>query len=165
MIRISIMTGADIAFALEMTDIEKWGYLQDDFRRLICFEPGGCFVAWKGDRRVGMITTTSYDDYAFLGCLIVPEEQRGQGIGESLMKHAVNYLQNRGVKTIELDGVFAAAPLYRRLGFRDKYLSLRFKRSAGKEAGDVPARSPISVDEIIAFDRRMTGLNRERVIS
>ena len=80
-ISMSIMTESDIAFAIEMTDREKWGYLQEDFRRLIYFEPGGCFVARTHGKNIGMVTTTSYRDYAFLGCLIVREEFRGAGIG------------------------------------------------------------------------------------
>ena len=106
MITISVMREKDIAFATHLAKEEKWGYMEKDFRRLIYFEPEGCFVVWKDKKRVGMVTTTSYKDYAFLGCLIVRKDERGKGIGETLMNHAINYLINREIKTIELDGVF-----------------------------------------------------------
>lgn len=120
----------DIKFATKLTLYEKWGYKEKDLRRLIYFEPEGCFIAWKNEERVGMVTTTSYGDYAFLGCLIVRKEERGGELGTKLMEHAINVLKKKGVKTIELDGVFPAVSLYRRLKLKDKYLSLRFMRKA-----------------------------------
>lgn len=164
MLAISVMAENDISFATGLATGEEWGYLEEDFRRLMHFEPEGCFVAWKGDERVGVITTTTYGDYAFLGSLIVKEEERGRGIGKSLMKHAMNYLLGKGVKTIELDGEFLAIPWYRRLGFRDKYLSLRFKGEGGGYGNAGLSYSPEMAEEIVHFDREKTGLSRERII-
>ena len=158
------MTGEDTAFATEMTDIERWGYLPRDFERLISLEPDGCFVAWKDDRRVGMVTSTSYGRFGFLGCLIVREEERGQGIGEALMRQVIGYLVKNGVTTIELDGVFKAVPLYRRHGFRDKYLSLRFVRLPENSRKDHSPCPESLFPEILEFDRRATGISREKVL-
>ena len=164
MLKISVMNVEDTAFAIEMTDLEKWGNVAADFHRLIHFDPDGCFVARKNGRRVGMITSTSYDDFAFLGSLIVRQEERGHGIGEALMKHAINHLQSKRIRTIELDGVFEAVPFYRRLGFKDKYLSLRFRKPSGS-SGERPQPCPIGMaHEIISFDKKMTGLKRDRMI-
>jgi ribosomal protein S18 acetylase RimI-like enzyme len=165
MIKISVMTPDDLNFAVSMTDVEKWGYLKADFERLIYFDPEGCFIAREGDEKVGMVTTTSYNSYGFVGCLIVPKEFRGQGIGESLMKYAVGYLRAKGVGTIELDAVFPAVSMYKRLGFLDKYLSLRLLR----KSGEIP-RSPApvvakSVDDIVKFDRNKSGLDRSKMLN
>ncbi len=135
MLKIKQMKEVDIKFAKKMTDCERWGYLEDDFRRLIAYQPDGCFAAWVNQRRVGIITTTSYDDYAFMGSLIVKGLKRDAGIGTKLMNHAIEYLKGKGVRTIELDGVFPAVTLYRRLGFRDKYLSMRWVKGA-EEGGE-----------------------------
>ncbi|MDD3732712.1 MAG: GNAT family N-acetyltransferase [candidate division Zixibacteria bacterium] len=161
---ISLMTNADLEFAVKMTDDERWGYLPTDFEKLMAFEPEGCFVARVDNRYAGIITTTSYADYAFVGSLIVNPVYRGKMIGEQLLSQAMAYLKNRGVKTIELDGVFAAVSLYRRLGFRDKYLSLRFFRPAGKivRAGKIALSEPSR--EIIEFDRKHTNIERTRIL-
>lgn len=159
------MTEADIPFAVGMTDIEQWGYLPVDFKKLLSFEPDGCFVAWGGDRPIGMITSTSYDKYAFIGSLIVRRENRGEGVGEALIKSAVDFLTGMGVETIELDGVFAAVSLYRRLGFGDKYLSLRFGRNAADEYGELYPCPVEMAGEVIKFDKEVTGLNRARLLS
>jgi GNAT superfamily N-acetyltransferase len=160
----SVMREPDIGFATRLATEEEWGYLEEDFRRLIHFEPGGCFVAWQGGEKVGTVTTTSYGDYAFLGSLIVKKPARGTGIGEALLNHAIKYLLGKGVKTIELDGVFAAISLYRRLGFRDKYLSLRFEGEAAHHGDDVLPFGQEMVDEVVTFDEETTGLSRRRIV-
>lgn len=161
---ISIMTRADIAFAAQMTEIEKWGYSHGDFANLIAFEPGGCFVARDGDQSVGIITSTSYNAYAFVGTLIVKQSHRNRRIGESLLRHAMRYLRSKGVRTIELDGVFQATSLYRRLGFKDKYLSLRFFKPPAEAPASGKPLMPEPTEEIVRFDLRRTGIERGRVL-
>jgi ribosomal protein S18 acetylase RimI-like enzyme len=162
MIDIRIMSEKDIAFAVSMTDIEKWGYLSSDFKRLISLEPKGCFVAWKEDTPVGIVTTSSYEDYGFIGTLIVDKLSRGAKIGGALMVECIDYLGRKGVTTIELDGVFEAVSLYRRLGFKDKYFSYRLSKIVESGKGDPQRFEPSMLDELVAFDRKMTGLARER---
>jgi len=164
MLTISVMTEDDIEFAEYLTYIEKWAYTKDDFKRLIFFEPKGCFVAWIDKERVGIVTTTTYDDYAFLGTLIVKKEERGKGIGKELMNHAIEYLQQRGMKTIELDGELVAISLYKRLGFKDKYLSLRFNVKGGRYDNYSAPYDTSMLDEIVTFDRKKTEISRERII-
>lgn len=167
MIRIAVMTKDDIEFAKYLTDIEKWGHLEEDFHRLLCLDPAGCFVAWQDTVRVGIVTTVSYKEYAFLGNLIVRKEERAKGTGFMLMKHAVSYLDRKGVKTIELDGVFAAVSIYRKLEFKDKYLSLRFMRVATKDRDtEITERpfSPKSSQSVLLFDHEKTGIDRSMLL-
>jgi GNAT superfamily N-acetyltransferase len=161
------MVDTDIAFAKQLTDIEKWGHLETDFRRLSGLDPAGCFVAWQDSERLAIVTTASYDRYAFIGNLIVRKDQRAKGIGYMLMEHAVSYLDHSGVRTIELDGVFAALSIYRRLGFVDKYLSMRFARAATAQIvadTDERIRCPDLPESILNFDREKTGIERGRLL-
>jgi len=162
---ISLMTADDIGFAISLTDIEGWGNIAADFERLIYFEPEGCFIARDKDDRVGMISTTACGDYAFIGSLIVKSEYRRRGIAETLMHHAMSYLHKRGVSCIELDATFQGVPLYRKLGFKDKYLSLRLMRKADLGQAEIPHISAYSADDIISFDKKMTGLDRRAILS
>jgi GNAT superfamily N-acetyltransferase len=164
MLEITRMTHHDIPFTVRLVDGEGWGHAAADLARLLDFEPSGCFLARWNRRRVGMVTTTSFGAFAFLGMLIVRPGARGRGIGAALLATAIDYLRDKGVRTIELDGVFAAAPLYRRLGFKDKYLSLRVYLPAARgRATRVPLAQEY-IEDIIALDRTSTGLDRERVI-
>lgn len=165
MIDITALTAKDIAFAVSMTDAENWGNTPEDFRRLISLEPQGCFIARENSIEIGIITSTSYGNFGFIGSLIVEESHRGQSVGELLMRRAMDYLQDKGVVTIELDGVFPALSLYRRLGFIDKYLSLRFKRLPDKNANPAKCKSSLfSVDDIALYDLAATGLPRQHVL-
>lgn len=167
MIRISKMAESDIDFALTRTEAEDWGYIPDDFRRFLLLSPEGCFIARDDAKPVGIVTTIQHGNYGFIGTLIVCDESRGHGIGESLMRKALEHLIANGSTTIELDGVFPAVPLYRRLGFIDKHISLRLYRPEN-EAGDNPDFLPVSSidsDDLLAFDRRLTMLDRSALLA
>jgi len=164
-VSISPMTRDDLDFAVALTDAENWGYLRSDFERLISLAPDGCFVARGTLRRVGIITTTQHGDYGFLGTLIVLKNYRNTGIGEALFAHAMTYLSEKGAKTIELDGVFPAVSLYRRLGFQDKYLSLRFVRPPSPCDAQPKLQLTVTADEIMRFDRAHTGIDRSAVLN
>jgi ribosomal protein S18 acetylase RimI-like enzyme len=161
---ITVMNESDIDFALELTTSENWGNVAADFQRLLTLEPGGCFVARIDGQPVGMITTTTHGELGFIGSLIVRRQLRGRGIGGRLLQRAMSYLNSHGVTTQELDGVFAAVSLYRRYGFQDKYLSLRFRGvAAATDFRTTEAPAPDG-DKILRLDRELTGLNRARVI-
>lgn len=166
MITIEPMGRADIPFARSLTDIEQWGHMEEDFGRFIDLNPAGCLVAWLDGARAGIVTSAVYGDYAFLGNLIVRRDCRTLGMGRRLMEAVIAGLDQQGVKTIELDGVFGAVEAYRRFGFRDKYLSLRFTRPAGSGPGHAAAgvERRVDVREILRFDRDQTGIDRSGFI-
>lgn len=167
MIEIRALRGADISFATSLTDVEEWGHQASDFERLIDLDPAGCFVAWENEERVGIATTISYDGFAFLGNVVVKKGKRGQNIGPALMHHALCYLEKRSMKTIELDGVMPAVAMYRSLGFRDKYRSLRLAREPADEHHGAAVESlscPEPAATIASFDHQMTGIQRKRLI-
>lgn len=165
MLKIKVMTVRDIPFAKSLTDYEQWGYRAADFKRLLFFEPRGCFTAWLADERIGIVSSTTYGRFGFIGTLIVRQEWKGSGFGVRLMERAIAFLQGRGVRTIELDGVFPVVPMYRKLGFKDKYLSLRFRRKPGAVVFRPSAgRDTALIRMIPGFDRRLTGIERGRMI-
>ncbi|TFH57972.1 MAG: N-acetyltransferase [Candidatus Zixiibacteriota bacterium] len=164
-VNISLMTRDDLDFAKALTDAENWGYLRSDFERLIDLAPDGCFVARGLLRRVGIIATTRHGDYGFPGTLIVMKNHRHSGIGEALFARAMAYLKDRGTKTIELNGVFPAVSLYRRFGFQDKYLSLRFARPSSPYDGKSGELLAATTEEIVRFDREHLQIDRSAVLT
>jgi len=162
MVKILQMQCADIEFAKALTDIEGWGHLEEDFERFSSLDPAGCHVAWLGGERAGIVTSATYGRYSFMGNLIVRKDLRGRGIGIKLMEEILVYLKRRGVRTVELDGVFRAVEAYRAMGFRDKYLSLRFQRPASKEKCIQKQKRSrdLNIGGILQFDREKTGIDR-----
>jgi len=81
------------------------------------------------------------------------------------MQAAIAYLYEKRASTIELDADYAGVSLYRGLGFKDKYLSLRLynPKAAGSARTVWPAQEVR--EEIYSFDKQQTGLNRRRVLA
>jgi hypothetical protein len=99
-----------------------------------------------------------------MGNLIVADGYRGQGIGKRLMNSGIDFLRSKGVKTIELDGDYPAVDLYRKLGFKDKYLSLRFIRPAAKNSDIKESDEITDIENLVSLDQELTGINRGRFL-
>ncbi|MHA1648200.1 MAG: GNAT family N-acetyltransferase, partial [Promethearchaeota archaeon] len=136
---IQYLNKIDVNFALNMVNIEGWGTTKEEIQDLLDFSPKkSCgFLAKIGEKPVGMIITISYDKFGFIGNLIVDKNYRNHGIGQELMKKAINHLINKGNKSIMLDGVPEAVPLYERLGFRKICKSLRLDGKIISKQNDV----------------------------
>ena len=159
------MTEGDLDFCLEMFRITGWGNTADDVRRMISYEPGGCFVASVGGEDVGMVGSIGYEEVGYLGNLIVRLEHRGKGIGAVLMREAMEHLLDTGVESIRLDAVPKAIPLYERLGFKGESLSLRFTGLAS-EKGSTGCERMMESDlpAVLSLDQRLFGAPRGRVL-
>lgn len=163
-INIRLLAPEDIPFAVDQTDREGWGNTADDFQRYLTLYSSGCFIAESDSRPVGMITSADFGTLAFLGNLIVLPEYRGYGIGERLMRHAIDNYKSTSCRTIELDGDYPAVNLYRRFGFKDKYLSLRFYRNADPEKTVPDPIGDSNISPALKIDRELTGLNRSEYL-
>jgi len=126
MVTFNTMTENDQGFFLGLIDAVGWGLTEADYRRMLAFSSDGMFKASLGGKDVGVVVTVEYSEVAWIGNLVVAPEARGRGVGEALMRRAMDHLLGRGVRCIRLDAVQKAIPLYRRLGFMEEYWSLRY---------------------------------------
>lgn len=156
----------DIDFALAQATREGWESTAAMFGICLAHDPEGCFIAEVDNRRVGMITTTRYARSAWIGNLIVVPERRRQGIGETLMAHAINQLKRCGMRTIRLEGDPLGIGIYRRLGFVDQFDSLRFRKDPPHAACRLDAMH-LHKDDLhaaAALDRAGFGDDRGRLL-
>jgi len=119
------MKDEDIEFALSLTASEGWTDIHSDFQLLVSYRPHAAFIGTEEGERIGMISAVSYGSIGFIGSLIVMNAYRNKGIGSSLMRYAIGYLESIGVETMLLDAVPDAVPIYERLGFQKCCKSLR----------------------------------------
>ena len=76
------MTDGDLPAADELRRLAGWNQTLEDWRRLLCLEPRGCFVAALEGGVVGTVTTTTYGlALAWIGMMLVHAEHQRRGIG------------------------------------------------------------------------------------
>jgi len=165
MVDIRVMVPEDEGFFMQLMDMVGWGMTPGDYRRMLTLSPEGLFIASKDGSALGMVSTTSYGSIAWIGNLVVLPESRGLGIGAELMQRAMDYLTEKGAKSIRLDGVPLAIPLYHRMGFKDEYWSLRYTGVA--EAHEVTKTRPMELKDlpaVVALDKSVFQESRRDAI-
>jgi GNAT superfamily N-acetyltransferase len=118
MFQIKEMSTEDLAFAIHLTEKAGWGLSEEDFKFMMELEPKGCFALLQDSKRVGVATCVSFDKIAWFGNLIVSEESRKKGAGSLLVKHSIEYLMGRKVRTVGLYAYIDKVPFYERLEFK-----------------------------------------------
>ena len=153
---------ADLEFAARLT--KQVGWHSETLLELLSFfeyDPQGCFLYERVDVPIGMCIATAYQQTGFIGELIVAKQYRHQGIGRALMHAAIQYLQNKNLSGIFLDGVQKAIPLYEDLGFKPICRSLRFfGQIPAEEFPDVLPMSAEDLPEILHLDKQFFGEDR-----
>jgi len=159
---VSQMQPTDLDFAARCTQTEGWSSeTRQEIEGYYWHDPNGSFIARDGDQRIGMCMATRYDEYGFIGELIVVTKMRSHGVGGLLMGEAIQYLHSQGLGRIYLDGVLKAVPLYERAGFRRTSRSLRFSgRIQGKTHPQVRPMRDQDREVVFAQDRTAFGTDR-----
>jgi len=166
MIEIRLMTIGDTQLGLRLTKQAGWNQTESDWLRFMSMEPEGCFVAVLNGASVGTTTTCVFGQAAWVAMVLVDVSTRGRGVGTALLKHALNYLEERKVKTVRLDATPAGQPIYEKLGFIPEYKLARFEGIAlpYKRKTVVTKPTPELFESIIELDNRMTGTDRAKML-
>ncbi|WP_435005069.1 GNAT family N-acetyltransferase [Tundrisphaera lichenicola] len=166
MIRIRVMSTGDLALGLSLKQEAGWNQTEADWARFHAMQPDGCFVGEFGGRAVATLTTCLFGPVAWIAMVLVRQAYRGRGIGRALMDHALDFLDDRGVRSVRLDATPLGQVLYERLRFVGEYPLARW--SGVPEAPDVPQSprrfDPAYLDRIEQLDRSVTGTDRGRFL-
>jgi GNAT superfamily N-acetyltransferase len=164
--RIRLLTAADISQAMRLKEQAGWNQTENDWLRLLEFEPDGCFAAEIGNKLVGTATTTTYGQkLAWIGMVLVDREFRRRKIGTRLMNAALDYLDRLNVKTVKLDATKEGAYVYENLGFEaesiiERWSGITLKTSASNHS----APSISNLSELYEFDSICFGADRSKLI-
>jgi GNAT superfamily N-acetyltransferase len=166
MFQVKQMSRSDFQFATKLANTMSWNMAPEDFEFNSSLEPEGCFVAFEDSDRVGIATSISFDTVGWFGNLIVEEKYRRKGAGRLLVKHAVNYLQSKGAKTIGLYAYPNLIGFYSHLGFeKDQDFSVLHAEVLGSIAGKtMPKIETKQISTIEEFDSRCFGGNRKKLL-
>lgn len=160
MLSIRGMTHADIPFGMALKEQAGWNQRAADWERTLRLQPDGGFVAeWSG-QPAGTVMVCLFDEVAWISMMLVEASLRGRGIGRALMEQALAFAAAHGARTQRLDATSLGEPLYRRLGFEADFA---LERWGGRpRGGELSALVPRTLAEVAAWDRAITGTNRER---
>ena len=159
------MSKADLAFA-NCTQAEGWiSETREDFEIFLDHDPDGCVTAFDHGQRIGICIATRYDCFGFIGQLIVIPEKRGAGCGRALLSKAIDYLKGFWLQNIYLDGVPRAISLYKRAGFLEICLSLRFIGTInGFSIPPIRNMNPYDLQDVTLLDRKAFGSDRSNFL-
>jgi GNAT superfamily N-acetyltransferase len=165
-LRIRLLTTADIPFALGLSGLAGWNQTAVDWQRCLALQPDGCFVAeWQGTS-VATTTTSIFGRIAWVAMVLVDETVRRRGIGRALMGHALDFLDRRGVATVRLQATPMGQPLYEQLGFKLEKTLTRYKGTpgAGQAVQGVAVAGPDSWEGLLQLDSTMSGTDRRALL-
>jgi GNAT superfamily N-acetyltransferase len=149
MLRIRLMTPADIPLGVRLKAQAGWNQTEADWQRFLAMSPEGCFVAeWNG-APVGTTVACIFGSVAWIAMVLVDEPARGKGIGRALLDHALEFLDRRGIATVRLDATPLGRPLYEKLGFVAQFEVVRY---AGALPHDVAAEVGMALRTVADSD-------------
>ena len=166
--QLRVMTQQDIPDGVRLNTVVGWNQTEADWERFLEGSPNGCFAMDDGGKIVGTAATLAFESkFAWISMVLVDPDYRNQGIGTSLLKHAIGYLNSAGIATMKLDATPAGKPLYEKLGFVTEYEIDRWilKRSVTRQASndelDLPRKTLMDVFD---FDRNVFGADRSALL-
>ena len=166
MFHVEKMQVSDFPFAVQLANTMNWNMTLEDFEFMVKLEPSGCFVQFRRQERVGIATSVGFGKVGWFGNFVVKEDYRGEGAGSILIKHAINYLKNKGVETIGLYAYPHLVKFYESFGFEPdtNFVVVQGKVSFPITQKPQKAAKNQDIPEIIAFDRRCFGADRKKLL-
>jgi GNAT superfamily N-acetyltransferase len=166
MFHVEKMEVDDFPFAVQVANTMNWNMTIEDFEFMVKLEPHGCFVLFRGQERLGIATSFSFGKAGWFGNLVVKEDVRREGAGSLLIRHAIDYLKNKGVETIGLYAYPHLVKFYESFGFESDidFLVLKGKAAFPATQGMLQAAKKRDVPELIDFDCQCFGANRKKLL-
>jgi GNAT superfamily N-acetyltransferase len=166
-VHIRQMAAADISLGMRLKTQNHWNQLETDWQRQLALEPAGCFVAETAGQPVGTACCCVFETVAWINLVLVDRDQRGQGIGTALLRHVIDYLDQRGVPCIRLDATPLGQVVYEKLGFVGEFTLARFEGTlpaASTEPVAVVPLLPADVPAVLQLDEAVTQTRREKLL-
>jgi len=157
----------DLDFVLKCVADEGWlGETLYSFQSFRKYDAKGCLIAEEEGQRIGICVAVSYGKCGFLGELIIVKNKRNCGFGGRLLDAGIHHLKKLGGRSIYLDGVTPAVPLYKRFGFKHLCKSLRFiGRIQSKTYSHVRPMIVSDLDVLASIDLESFGADRKHYLA
>lgn len=167
MFQIRTLAIKDYSFAVQLANTMNWNMAPEDFQYMADLEPEGSFILEDDNKPVGIATCISYGKVGWFGNLIVDPAYRKKGAGGMLVRHAVDYLHNKGVETVGLYAYPQLKGFYGELGFTADvdFALLHANNVAAVEGTGAHRIEEAQLNKIPKFDSYYFGGDRSRLIN
>ena len=166
--QLRVMTEQDIPGGVRLNTVVGWNQTEADWERFLAASRNGCFAMDDKGKIVGTAATFPFESrFAWISMVLVDPDYRNQGIGTSLLRRAIEYLDDTGIPTLKLDATPAGKPLYKKLGFVTEYEIDRWvlKRTVtDKSTQQSVVTTPEKLSEVLEFDRVTFGADRSALL-
>jgi GNAT superfamily N-acetyltransferase len=129
---------------------------------------GEVVVAEAGGELVGVAAGAAFGGTGWVGGVAVVPGHRRAGLGGALTEAIVQFLEGRGVATVQLHATALGRPVYERLGFVPEaaYLTLTGPtRPPSPGNPSLRAGRQADLEEVLALDLAATGEDRRRLLT
>lgn len=112
------LTAGDVPQALDLSAGAGWNQAAQDWLDLIELDPESCFALECEGQLAATTTLLCYEQgLAWLGMVLTKPEFQRRGFARTLVQHALEEADSRGIKTVKLDATPQGRPLYESFGF------------------------------------------------
>ena len=166
MLQIITMSNEDLPFAVQITSQMRWNLVEDDFKFMMELEPEGCFVATDNSERIGLATTINYGDIGWFGNLVVNKTHRNKGAGSKLVKHSIEYLLRKHVKTVGLYAYENRIHFYNRLDFKydSDFIVMKGKGFPSPSNSNAKRAQQSDIAKVVECDESCFGSSRRKLL-
>ncbi len=160
---VRLLRPTDLSVAVNLSTIAGWNQTEDDWRMLMDLAPQGCFGIDADGDLVATTTLLSYGkQLAWIGMVLTKPEYRGRGFARTLVTHAMESADSKGIRIVKLDATEQGQRLYESVGFEAEGLVERWSRP-GTSNLRVAGRE-FSSDQLLALDLAAFGADRSAML-
>ena len=148
-----------------LSDAAGWNLHLDDWRRMIAYPDSQVFSGRVDGDVVATTSLVWYDDICWVGLVLVDPDHQRRGYGSRIMERAMDRATDRSDR-IGLDATDQGRPIYLDMGFVDVGPVDRWSGTVegGEPALDVRPLQPDRLDDVVAFDRDVSGADRRDLL-
>jgi GNAT superfamily N-acetyltransferase len=166
MIQIRLFTATDSQLGMHLKSQAGWNQTEADWRRVHDLQADGCFVAELDGAPVGTAATCIFGPVAWIALVLVDAAVRGHGVGTALMRHALAFLEQQGVRSVRLDATPLGRPIYEKLGFAAQFPLARYGGTLphGDVVPEVESARAEDWEPLRRLDRTITATDRRKLL-
>jgi ribosomal protein S18 acetylase RimI-like enzyme len=148
---------------------ERRGNWINNLKFNIQLQPDGYYGAFQDGVLAGMVGTTIYSAFAYVGLMGVDPDFQRRGIGLALMQHLLFWLDNKSISLVLLDASPFGQLLYQKLGFVACEPVYVFQRRKGEPIHHRPIETRLlnsqDLERISITDMHVFGADRSRLFT